>query len=32
MDIHDKLLHEEDKKIVRDTVKLLREQLMKDTG
>jgi hypothetical protein len=28
MDIHDKLKHEEDKKVVRDVVKQLREQLM----
>ena len=28
MDIHDKLHHEEDKKVVRDVVKQLREQLM----
>jgi hypothetical protein len=31
MDIHDKLMHEDDKKIVRDVVKELREQLMKES-
>jgi len=32
MDIHDKLMHEEDKKVVRDVVKELREQLMKESA
>jgi hypothetical protein len=32
MDIHDKLMHEDDKKIVRDVVKELREQLMKESA